>query len=464
MAVLSADARIVALCDGWVRVWDVASAKELPTPKKWGVDPLLVDRVRNDAFSSNDPAKRQEARRKSEQLYKEAVWGMPALSRNGQILAIPGLGMSEVSLLDVKTGKELAKLTGISWPRYGLSFSFDDTMLAVPDKLGEGSLLRLYDVPSGKELRQIADTSNPCLLAPTFSPDGRTLAAWHCSTHFTDGKSVLVLWDVATGKQRSRLIELKSQDLGLVTTSLVFSPDGRMLAGNGPHNTVCLWEVATGRERLRLEGHRGPVLALSFSSDGQRLLSGSQDTSVLIWDLSGPVKDKSGTTVRYSSKELEALWNNLGGDDARQAYQAVVNPTAAPKDTLALLKEHLHPAMEDERTRIAQLVSNLDADDFRVREKAVQELTQLGGRAEPAVRKALEGGPSLEAKRRIQQLLEKLWMSPQGVRDLRALEILEHLDTPEARQLLAKLASGDPGAWLTQEAKAVNRRLAAKQR
>jgi hypothetical protein len=42
---------------------------------------------------------------------------------------------------------------------------------------------------------------------------------------------------------------------------------------------------------------------------------------------------------------------------------------------------------------------------------------------------------------------------------MRALEALEHMDAPEARELLQRLANGAPEAWLTKEATAALRRL-----
>jgi hypothetical protein len=50
------------------------------------------------------------------------------------------------------------------------------------------------------------------------------------------------------------------------------------------------------------------------------------------------------------------------------------------------------------------------------------------------------------------------------VQALRALEALEYFDTPESRQLLEKLAAGPTEAYLTQEAKAITRRLASKEK
>jgi hypothetical protein len=66
----------------------------------------------------------------------------------------------------------------------------------------------------------------------------------------------------------------------------------------------------------------------------------------------------------------------------------------------------------------------------------------------------LENTPSLELRRRVEQLLEHP-MSAEALRTLRALAVLELVGTPEARRLLQTLSEGVAGAWLTQEAKAV---------
>jgi hypothetical protein len=77
------------------------------------------------------------------------------------------------------------------------------------------------------------------------------------------------------------------------------------------------------------------------------------------------------------------------------------------------------------------------------------------------LRHALEQKPTLEARRRMQHLLEKIGQQPpadETLRLLRTLQVLENSGT-EGRRLLRELASGADQTWLTREAKAALTRL-----
>jgi HEAT repeat protein len=92
-------------------------------------------------------------------------------------------------------------------------------------------------------------------------------------------------------------------------------------------------------------------------------------------------------------------------------------------------------------------------------------LERLGEEAAPALRKALASKPAPEVRRRIESILKKSrTLSPETLLVVRAVEVLENIGTPEARELLKSLADGVPEAVLTQEAKASLERLAEKSR
>jgi hypothetical protein len=132
---------------------------------------------------------------------------------------------------------------------------------------------------------------------------------------------------------------------------------------------------------------------------------------------------------------------------------------------VAFLGERLKGVPAPDERRIARLIADLD-DSFARREKAYRELVSLGARGAPALRRALQGQASVEVRRRVERLLERLGSSteappPELVR-LRVVEALEANGTTEARKLLAELAAGPAASPLTREAKASLERLSRR--
>ena len=90
-----------------------------------------------------------------------------------------------------------------------------------------------------------------------------------------------------------------------------------------------------------------------------------------------------------------------------------------------------------------------------------EKLAQIAGQAETQLRQAAKTG-SAEVRLRIQRIQDAqhdVGGSTDRLRELRAMEVVEMIATPAARQLLHDLASGPTDAFLTREARAASRRL-----
>src|SRR5262249_10610047 len=140
-----------------------------------------------------------------------------------------------------------------------------------------------------------------------------------------------------------------------------------------------------------------------------------------------------------SRKEMERLWADLASDNEMTVYRTLWTLVIAPRPVLPWLRERLHPVAPAPPEQLTRLIRDLDDETFAVRAKAMKELEELGELAEPALRAALQGKPSLEARRRVEQLLKRLeeqMPTSERLRTLRGIAVLEKIGTPEARELL----------------------------
>jgi WD40 repeat protein len=90
--------------------------------------------------------------------------------------------------------------------------------------------------------------------------------------------------------------------------SVDYSPDGTRLVSGSNDTTIRLWETATGEYMGMLKGHGGWVNAVVFNSDGTQVASASGDTTVRLWDFNsiGQVAN-SRRAARAESMQLVPL-------------------------------------------------------------------------------------------------------------------------------------------------------------
>lgn len=386
-------------------------------------------------------------------------------------------------IYDAASQKCLASIKPPGRSVYAVAFSADGKLLATMgerDPEGGAQVMRLWhsdsakEAPIGGDLRQLAHTI-------VFHPDTQTLAALQLPSvarnslrlgsdrdlvmpPVEDRMESVRLWSVEEGREKIRFEDSVQRKLAELEGGWVigrseavagaFSPDGRLFATPGPGGIV-VFETASGLPRLRLSGHLQKITGLAFTPDGRTLVSASSDSTLLIWDVTGL---RTGVKPAGATDEL---WRMLADSDAETAGRALWAMVASPTESVAFVRRRLHPVSVSQDD-LRKLVAELDDAKFSVRDKAMRELAALGRIAEAALTKQLKTGPSPEASRRIEELLTAMKaerLSTDQLRIVRAVEVLEKIDSNEARVLLGELARGAEGAILTRQASDAFKRL-----
>jgi hypothetical protein len=292
-----------------------------------------------------------------------------------------------------------------------------------------------------------------------FSPNGRLLA--------TGGDGVRI-WELDSGQQ----VRFMSDHHDQMVHTIVFSGDGRTLASANRQSMVRIWEIATAKELRKFGNHEGLLYGLSYSPNGENLASSDLKGNVVLWDVRTSTVPKNGeglTPMRPTPAFLADAWAALGGINAAKAYDAVLALSNSETSiVIPFLRDHLRPAVAVavSKNKLDQLIRDLADDQFRVRDKAMADLAELGIAALPALRAALAKHESLEADRRITLLLAKFdaaGRTSEHLQSIRALRILEEFDTPDARRIVMDLAAGAPGDRLTMEAQTALSRMNRRQ-
>jgi WD40 repeat protein len=382
-----------------------------------------------------------------------------------------GLGLYAVS-----SGRRLCQLPPLAMGQTvmesarPITFTTDESLVALFGRAD--GMVHVFETAAGKARHSLGDKlemdngKGQIVAHLAFAPDGKMLASWRM------GDNVIRIWDMATGKE---LLQVMPGDGGVQGPVgpynrgnrffFAWSPDSRLLAV--ADTKIRIIELATLGVRRVLPGHpSAPVRALAFSPSGKELATGSSDTTALIWDVS--IKDntalvsglhKTGDPTRgmMDDAALAKAWQDLAEMDAAKAFAALRALAAAPHECTAWMKQHLKPVAAIDAKHIEGLIGRLDDEQYKVRQKASADLQRIGEQIVPAIDKKLAAQPTLETQLRLQELRRRMTgmvLKGDRLRAYRAVELLECIGTPDARQVLQSLADGPAGALATMQAQA----------
>lgn len=292
-----------------------------------------------------------------------------------------------------------------------------------------------------------------------FSQDGSLIAAQlreKTDNEMKPGKRfAFQVWELATLQPVYRV---ETKPVG----DLAFVGNGTQLLTIGV-DSFEIWDLLLEKETLsrstpfRTSGSFSFATTFTISRDGTKLITGHLDTSLLRWDLPTPVREKRALT----EAELKQYWSDLGGLDARRAFQAIHKLSADPDKVMPILRERIKPTPLPTKDEIKKLMAQLHDSTFRIRESAAKRLRQLGPEADALLKEALPANAPLELRRRLDEHYagHASNLDRDRLLSVRAIRLLAMIDSTASRDLLRTLAGGAPGAWVTQEADGALKRL-----
>jgi WD40 repeat protein/serine/threonine protein kinase len=265
-----------------------------------------------------------------------------AYSQDGSKIAVGSGGynssvgdnLSVAIVHDAASGEQLRTFESSSGNVHCVAFSPDGRQIA----LGESEQVELFNVDDGRLVRRFGGHLS-FVYAVAFSPDGSRLATGEYAPPIR-------IWEVESGKVIT-YIQDAAQSRGLS-----FDRDGgRLAVATGTGKTILICDSNTGAILSTLRGHINETMCVAFHPDGTRLVSGSRDGAVKLWNaksqplklkhaprktempwITGVAADRNGTRVITASRDNTVqMWDADQGDLIR-IWEGPVRPEGNWRD------------------------------------------------------------------------------------------------------------------------------------
>ncbi|ETO16706.1 hypothetical protein RFI_20634 [Reticulomyxa filosa] len=218
--------------DTTVRIWDVASMKE-------------IDRLLGHYNWVNDAN----------------------FSLDGKMV-VSSSDDQTIRLWDISSGQEMRKLRRAEHSITKSKFSPDGNTIVSCEK----TIIQLWDVTSRQELKKMQGHTN-LVTDVEFSPDGKFIVS-------SSNDKTIAIWNVLSG-QRVRQLQGHSS----FVLRAKYSLDGSNIVSGSYDGTIRIWDVSSGAELVKFQGHSDAVSDVQFLPGKKFIVSCSFDKTIRIWDI-----------------------------------------------------------------------------------------------------------------------------------------------------------------------------------
>jgi WD40 repeat protein len=170
---------------------------------------------------------------------------------------------AKLKLWDIRSGRLLREIADHEGPATAVAISYDTHLVASGSA---DNTFRIWSAETG-ELLHKSSKQEGTILSLAFSPDGQKLLSLNAGDH---GRAIMKVREIKT----NRLLESYHFESGADRIQrAIFSPDGQSAVATT--GEMILWEIYSGRRIIDLDGTIGPpVYAAAFSPDGRRIAVG----------------------------------------------------------------------------------------------------------------------------------------------------------------------------------------------
>jgi WD40 repeat protein/predicted transcriptional regulator len=356
--------------DRTIRIWDFESASDLLNINlpdaidsvAWSPDGRFIAASHGNVVTVRDAAAGTKVADFEENATKisSVAWSL-----DGTRLAAAG-APNFLQIYSTANLSRALRFTQLTSNAHSLAWSPDGIKMVT----GSDKAVKIWNALTGELEKTLASIDNRINHAVAWSPDGSKIVA--CLEGLDTSRTPI--WNSTTGKVVQTIAWYGSSlafspdggQLAIVTgysvyiygfsggllqrtiaghsdsvNSVSWSPDGKRLASASNDNTVRIWNVTSGEEIATFNGHGEVVRTVRWSPDGTRIASAAEGGGIMIWDpetltelesLNGsyPVAwSPDGRSIASSGPGNGSvlLWDVASGDIVRQLVLPFGNAT-----------------------------------------------------------------------------------------------------------------------------------------